>query len=60
MIRSPPPVFQTATGSIRSDDELDALRRILLGQGGSVSREAAIELLLEALWWRVAAERDGG
>ena len=35
-----------------SDDELDALRRILLDQGGSVSREASIELLLEALWWR--------
>ena len=35
-----------------SDDELDALRRILLDQGESVSREAAIELLLEALWWR--------
>ena len=35
-----------------SDDELDALRRILLDQGGSVSREASIELLLAALWWR--------
>ena len=38
-----------------SDDELDVLRRILLDQGGSVSREAAIELLLEALWWRMYA-----
>ena len=40
-----------------SDDELDALRRILLDQGGTVSREAAIELLLEALWWRGARSR---
>ena len=36
-----------------SDAELDAPRRILLDQGGSVSREATIELLLGALWWRV-------
>ena len=42
-----------------SDDELDALRRILLDQGGSVSREAAIELLLEALWWRGRGRRRG-
>ena len=46
-----------------SDDEIDALRRILLDQGGSVSREAQIELLLEALWWRgrgLAGQRRRG
>lgn len=35
-----------------NDMELDALRFVLLDLGEDVPREAQVELLLTALWWR--------